>query len=496
MRPSAKALSVSALALLGLGAAASPVMDAVDDQIAIWRRGAVLYDPLEVRFHVLDGFSAQSPTSLRFGPDDRLYVATQYGRLTRLSLARTDAGGYRAVEIEEIPLIEAIPNHNDDGTPQPGVRGRLIAGLEAAGSAAEPVLFVSSSDPRLEHPLADTNSGVISRLERFGELWRKTDLVRGLPRSQADHATLGLHWDARRRRLYVSQGSNTNAGAPDIFFHYVPEYALSAAILELDLDAIGPEGFDLPTLAPSAGGPFGGPFGGRRGANQAITPTGGPVRLFATGVRNAYRIVERRGSLFTIDNGPNPGFGGYPVMRDGAATNEPAEGGEHLPGVLLEIRDGVYYGHPNPTRASRLNLFGDASPVARERPDEGVPVPPGRKPGERAQFWPSVNGLSVYRSGALGPDWREAFVAVGFDRNVTLLSLGADGATAQRILVGQAGEMPLDVVARGDDEPFPGTIWIADYGSGRILVVEPAGPLSWLSRIRALPRQVLLGLVE
>ena len=36
------------------------------------------------------------------------------------------------------------------------------------------------------------------------------------------------------------------------------------------------------------------------------------------------------------------------------------------------------------------------------------------------------------------------------------------------------GSLPLDVVAQGDDEPFPGTIWAATYGSDNISIFEPA----------------------
>jgi hypothetical protein len=35
-------------------------------------------------------------------------------------------------------------------------------------------------------------------------------------------------------------------------------------------------------------------------------------------------------------------------------------------------------------------------------------------------------------------------------------------------------EVPLDVTTQGDDEAFPGTIWIADYVTGRVTVLEPA----------------------
>src|SRR5690606_39171325 len=38
------------------------------------------------------------------------------------------------------------------------------------------------------------------------------------------------------------------------------------------------------------------------------------------------------------------------------------------------------------------------------------------------------------------------------------------------------GSNPLDVIAQGDNEVFPGTIWVATYGSDNITVFEPVGP--------------------
>jgi len=47
-----------------------------------------------------------------------------------------------------------------------------------------------------------------------------------------------MHLDAATGTLYVTSGGHTNAGAPSHNFAYTPEYALSAAILKVDLNAI------------------------------------------------------------------------------------------------------------------------------------------------------------------------------------------------------------------------------------------------------------------
>ena len=134
------------------------------------------------------------------------------------------------------------------------------------------MLYVTSSDPRIKvnntDPSAlsfDTNSGVLSRLTWNGASWDKADLVRGLPRSEENHASNGRALDELTNTLYLIQGGHTNMGAASTNFSRLAEYALSAALLTIDLDAIGSTTYDLPTLddedrpgVTDAGDPFGG----------------------------------------------------------------------------------------------------------------------------------------------------------------------------------------------------------------------------------------------
>src|SRR3990170_1279197 len=71
---------------------------------------------------------------------------------------------------------------------------RLVTGILVTGTAARPVLYVTSSDPRMgaatrRDRSLDTNSGIVSRLTWTGGEWQRVDLVRWLPRSRQDHAT-------------------------------------------------------------------------------------------------------------------------------------------------------------------------------------------------------------------------------------------------------------------------------------------------------------------
>ena len=133
----------------------------------------------------------QNPTSLQFGPDGRLYVAEQNGSINALTIALQD-GEYVATAHEELLLpggdgiVKSIQNHNDDGTDNNSETNRQVTGLVVAGTAENPVLYLSSSDPRIGkngETNLDTNSGVLTRATWTGTEWETVDLIRGLPRS-------------------------------------------------------------------------------------------------------------------------------------------------------------------------------------------------------------------------------------------------------------------------------------------------------------------------
>src|SRR3954454_2735445 len=182
------------------------------------------------------GASSVQPTSLQWGPDGRLYVADAGGLIKAYNVGRDGPADYTVTATETIDAVNGIPNHDDDGTPRPDVKTRLITGLLVTGTASDPVIYVSSSDPGGDNPNLDTNSSMISRLTRSGTAWQRFDVVRGLPRSKENHAANGLALDTATNTLYVAQGGNTNAGGPSPSFALLPEVAYSAAILSIDLD--------------------------------------------------------------------------------------------------------------------------------------------------------------------------------------------------------------------------------------------------------------------
>jgi large repetitive protein len=371
------------------------------------------------------GLGLTNPTSLQFGPDGRLYVSEQLGAIKVYTLAR-GASSYVASRTELIDRIRhGVPNHDDDGSAcSADCNRRQVTGLLVTGTASQPVLYVSSSDSRIAVNAdsgLDTNSGVVSRLTCTGGVvdgqclqWDHVDIVRGLPRSEENHAVNGMSLDADASLLYLAVGGNANMGAPSSAFSGTPEYYLAGAILAIDLAAIAaieaahggaftdPRNgsrfvYDLPTLDdPSrpnidashpdfpypVGHPWrdrsidpGDPFGGNNGLNQAIVEPGGPVRIHSPGYRNPYDVLlTRDGTLYTWDNGPNSGWGGTPFVYDDSGTrkgwygqpgvvydpdagdwcsNEYNESGSATIGDVLKRIDapGYYGGHPAPIRA-------------------------------------------------------------------------------------------------------------------------------------------------
>ncbi|MEO0802271.1 MAG: malectin domain-containing carbohydrate-binding protein, partial [Cyanobacteria bacterium J06642_2] len=329
-----------------------------------------------------------NPTSLQFGPDGRLYIAEQNGSINAFTVALQN-GEYVATDYEELTLpngeeiVKSIQNHNDDGSPS-SQSDRQVTGIVVTGTVENPVLYISSSDPRITKRGGfnlDTNSGVVTRATFTGNEWEAVDLIRGLPRSEENHSVNGLVLSQDGNTLYLVVGGNTNNGAPSRFFSYTGEYALSGTVLEIDLQDLESRGiltdpaggqndtsrqyiYDLPTLddpsvandgvrEDSDGLDVVGPWGGNAGLNMAILPADAPMRIFADGLRNAYDLVMRDGKLYTVDNGSNNTLGGNPIVVNGEATNQPNNGGVGDPEPLFLLEDGGYYGHPAPARSNQ-----------------------------------------------------------------------------------------------------------------------------------------------
>ncbi|MGJ3239826.1 MAG: choice-of-anchor D domain-containing protein [Anaerolineae bacterium] len=453
-----------------------------------------------------------NPTTLQFGPDDRLYVAQRYGTIFALTIERLGPGNYNVVDQEEIDLIwEDIPNRDDDGTINQSTgflaTKRQVTGLVVAGTAENPVIYVSSSDPREgggntgKNTDLDTNSGVVSRLTWNGNDWEHLQLVRGLPRSEENHSVNGMVLDEVNNILYVTVGGFTNMGAPSFNFLLVPEYAYAAAIITVDLDMIGDTEYDMPTLddPTRANNPDGSdindPWGGNDGLNQARIDPDGPVQLYATGLRNPYDVViTEAGLMYTIDNGPNYNWGGPPVNQNPGQCDQTvneADSGSYQDNLHFIDGPGYYAGHPAPVRANPEGIYGAGNeadspvPFALANPVECDYRLPGVEDGALATWGFSTNGLTEYTATNFEGQMQGDLLTVAYDGAVYRAKLSQDGDSlidltpddpddwGYETLFDGFGVVPLDVTAQGDDDIFPGTIWVAVFVDQKITVFEP-----------------------
>lgn len=414
-------------------------------------------------------------TSLQFGPDGKLYVAEMDGPIHVFAITRNGKNNYSGNKLETINLIKDVPNHNDDGTPNFAGK-RLLTGIHVTGTAGTPVIYAASSDPRQaagpsgNDSNLDTNSGILHKLTKTGGGWVKQDIVRGLPRSEENHVSNGLVLVGNK--IYLNVGGHTNQGAPSNNFAELPEYALSAATVVIDLGAIGGGTYDLPTLNGPADQYD--PFGGHDGLNQAILEQNGPVKIFASGLRNAYDIVySQSGKFYVWDNGGNTGWGGSPNNN---CSNTIDNGGTKGNDGLHLITQGYYGGHANPTRGNKSNTFGGQSPIeGAANPEECDYIKPGQD-GALTTNGASTNGLDEYTATNFAGSMQGDLIAAAFGKNIYRVELNGNGTavTSKSILKNNVGTVPLDLTAQGDGDVFPGTIWVVDNIAKTITVLEPS----------------------
>lgn len=432
----------------------------------------------------LKNAAVERATSIQFGPDGKLYVAEMDGTIQVFAVNRLGKNNYTANKLETISHIKNVQNHNDDGSVNNALKKRLLTGIFVTGTAAAPVIYAASSDPRQAAGPSgtdanlDTNSGILHRLTKNGGGWSKQDLVRGLPRSEENHVANGLVMVGNK--ILLNTGGHTNMGVPSNNFAELAEYALSSAILEIDVNAINGT-YDLPTLddedRPGVND-ANDPFGGNDGKNQAKLTNNGPVSLYATGFRNIYDItLTESGKLYVFDNGPNPGWGGTPKAN---CANNIDNGGAHHWDNLHLVTKNFHGGHPNPTRGSKNNKFNNSNPQSpiegAARPQECTYKQPGKGDGALTTIQASSNGLDEYTaSNFLGAMQGDLLVA-SFNKSIYRLELNAagTGVTSKSQLVTGLGTVPLDLTVRGDNDSFPGTIWVADNLANSITVLEPS----------------------
>ena len=397
--------------------------------------------------------SVPNPTSLAFGPDGRLYVSELFGTIHALTLDEDN----QAIADQVITTL--------------GERLTLGLTVDPASTPGNVILWASHSSPSVDS--GTPNSGVVSRLSGPG-LATRQDVITGLPRAIANHATNSIHFGPDGK-LYIAQGGNTGAGAPNDDpgeFGDMQEQPLSAALLVADVDS---PSFD----------------GSCDNTADIFGPPPCDVTTFSTGLRNMYDFVfHSNGSIYGPQNGlgvvgtfppsPSPPCLG---MADGALWNAVPPGQNPGPqhDFLMRLQQGRYYGHPNPYRDECV--FKDGS-------FQGVAPPPNyEQPTWDLGANRSANGTIEYTSsewhcGALEGDLLIANYSVGDD--LTRVELSEDGHSVVR----------SSSVVGGFDEPLPlaqdpdGTIYVGEFSAGNVTSLVPEDIGCWTAKA-PLPAELL-----
>ena len=353
------------------------------------------------------------------------------------------------------------------------------------------MIYVGHSDPRIGGGPSgsdlnlDTNSSMISRLTWTGSTWQKLDLVRGLPRSEENHAANGMQLDPVNNILYVAMGGNTNKGATSNNFALLPEFALSAAILSIDLTAIGNTTYDLPTLddeTRSGQSDANDPFGGNDGKNQAMHRARRPGAGVRAGVPQSIRprdhpvgpdVHHRQRRQRRVGRRAHRRGAGRHLheRRERAGHDQPRQPAlHHRPGLLRRASQ------PDPRQhGQHVQLVEPA--VAGHRGQSGrVRLPRGRVPkaARSRRFVESTNGLAEYTTSNFGGAMQGNLLAASFGNTIYRIQLNPAGtmATVSSPLLGGRQHSARRRRTR-PRRPFPGTIWVGDYGSNQIIVFEP-----------------------
>eukprot|EP01064_Diplonema_japonicum_P029163 TRINITY_DN464_c1_g4_i1.p1 TRINITY_DN464_c1_g4~~TRINITY_DN464_c1_g4_i1.p1 ORF type:complete len:570 (+),score=145.71 TRINITY_DN464_c1_g4_i1:60-1769(+) len=336
-------------------------------------------------------------TAMAWGPDGRMYVVNAFGVLTALQYNMTSLEVVNSTELATIPTqLTGITVHPES------TADNIVLYMSGFGYA--PIL----------------NTGFVWKLSGSGSSFSEPVVViSGLPRSNGNlpHGVSGIHFGANNI-LYISSGGLTAAGAelyqnPSFSSGEVP---LSTAILTADVDST-----DFRGVCYEAG-------------TDPYAEPNCTLGIHATGFRNAYDfVIHSNGKMYATDNGHQddgayPTSGTAPCMGYGDPKNNPGD----QPDLLLNVMEGKYYGHPNPTRGECAYRNGSLQDVPAPQNYE----PPLANLGMRA----SANGITEYTNEAC-PSLHKHLLLVRFSTgdDVMDVELSADGTsvvTLTRLLTG------------------------------------------------------------
>lgn len=418
--------------------------------------------------------TGQQYSSVQIGPDGKLYAASLSGLIQRFTINADGTLG----AAENITTVQTANGGN-----------RFITGIvfDPSSTANNLILWVNNAQYAFEG--ASDWTGKLSRLSG-ANLQNYQDYVTGMPRAVRDHLNNQMTFGPDGK-MYFAMGSNSAMGAADSAWGLRPERLLSASILQIDTDAIATR------IAAGQGA-----INVRtEGTASDYNPwaAGAPVKIYATGVRNAYDLVwTRSGHLYAPTNGSAAGGatpasppGGFSGTRIDQAQNGPYTG-PNVPGIsqvnvsepdfLFKIEQGGYYGHPNPTRGEYVLNGGNPTDMVDYL--EISQYPSGTQPDRnyRGAAWifgknHSPNGVIEYQGNAFGGllDGKLLVVRYSGGADVVALTLDANGNVTESKtgISGLSGFVnPLDLT----QDLSNGNLYIVDHGAQKIILAKPVAP--------------------
>ncbi|MFK7601495.1 Ig-like domain-containing protein [Deinococcus sp. SM5_A1] len=411
-------------------------------------------------------------TSVEIGPDNKLYAATLTGEILRFGMGVDGTLGTPQI-LNSVPKAEGGP--------------RTIIGLKFDPSSTPDklVLWVTNNVVYVGKPAPEW-TGKITRLSG-PNLEDVKDYVVGLPRSVRDHMTNSISFKpGEPGALYVLQGSDSSTGKADSQWGFRPEKLLTGALLRVDLNKITP-GSPV-NVQTSEGGTY-----------NPYAP-GAPVTLYATGIRNAYDMVwHTNGNLYVPANGGAAG-GNTPTVPSPLPANcaNRPDGGYSGPVVqgkdgmgtqkdfLFQVKQGKYYGHPNPERCEWV--LNGGNPTAGTDPAEVIDYPVGTLPdpnwggvaydfGEHASADGVIEEYSMPGNSLLKN--RLLVVQYSVGKNIIVLKPGPDGNIVTSETLNNVPGLtnfnpsPLDLT----EDRSNGNLYVAQLdetnGNGAITLVRP-----------------------
>ena len=273
-------------------------------------------------------------------------------------------------------------------------------------------------------------------------------------------------------------------GAPEAVWGNRPERLLTAAVLRVDLTAIATPPLDVKTEEGGTYNPF--------------APLA-PVKIYASGVRNAYDLVwHTNGQLYVPTNGSNPG-GNTPASPDplpascltrvDSASNGPYTGPQ-VPGLtnvtqvqndfLFRVEPNGYYGHPNPQRCEWV--LNGGNPTAGIDTAEVTAYPVGTQPdrnwrGSAFDFGQhrSPNGVIEYRKDTFGGALQGKLLVARYSQGDDIIALTPGGPNMDIVgsetgIAGFTGFTdPLDLV----ENRATGDIYVTEHAAQKITLLRP-----------------------